>query len=499
MPCKYILQRGPNKGKACGRGKADYCKTHVSKPVVRLAALPLLVINNIVALVCNLDLDHKEVFGRLVALYGSCKDLVYAITPVWKKFYEKLGVSKKNETAMVDLTYLQRLHLLLDTGCQRCGTHRITKIYWPLPVRVCSTCIRLITVNEFALSKEYMVKNYNDDRFFTINYYNYGDYEEMRIYLIKHVETKIGCALLDAHLNNWKRNLAKELGISTQELTKHSASYKIHAEPSLATVSREYYSSIAIKQLPYANDGPVVRYGNFATKIATKGAYDSWLAGLATVLEDQRKHEYNKKLTLAYEARKNKMRRGLQSSVYFSKLDVEKVPGIVEFFRKGEDDTVESIGQRMRDGLRFIKGFVNENVVIIDTGNQNANGIANSIMRYPDKTPDVKQFVTAYTKSMAYESHLVDSLKIETWDDALELVKISKEKHTCEVCHVTMKHRKYLKHMYQVHESDVDIPAKDKLAWYTWLSKTDLPKLHGDGTMEHQVTRNSGTINLIEN
>jgi hypothetical protein len=300
MPCKYILQRGPNKGKACGRGKAEYCKTHASKPIVRLAALPLLVINNIVALVCNLDIDHKEVFNRLVALYGSCKDLAYAIAPVWKQFYEKLDVSKKNETAMVDLTYLQRLHLLLDTGCQRCGTPRITKIYWPLPVRVCSTCIRLITVNEFALSKEYMVKNYNDNRFFTISYYNYGDYETMSIYLIKHVEAKIGCALLDAHLNNWKRKLAEELEVSTQELTKYSLTYKKYIEPSLTTVRREYYSYIAIKQLPEASDGPIMRYRNYATKIATKGAYESWLAGLAAVLEDQRRHEYNKKLTLAY-------------------------------------------------------------------------------------------------------------------------------------------------------------------------------------------------------
>jgi hypothetical protein len=169
--------------------------------------------------------------------------------------------------------------------------------------------------------------------------------------------------------------------------------------------------------------------------------------------------------------------------------DVEKVPGIAEFFRKQEDDTVESIGQRMRDGLRFVKGFVENSLVVIDTGNQHANNIANSIMRYPDKTPDVKQFVTAYTKNMGYESYLVDLLKIETWDEALELVKKSKEKHTCEMCHVTIKHREYLKHMYQVHESDLDLSVKDKLAWYTWLSKQELPNLHGDGTLENTVMR----------
>lgn len=488
MPCKYVLQRGPNKGKPCGRGKDDYCKTHATKQMVMLSVLPTLVINNIVSLMCNLKLDNKELFGRLQAMYGSCKDLAYAVRPVWKTFYEKLDVSKERDIAMKDLTYLQRLHLLLDVGCQKCGTPRITKIYWPLPVRVCSDCIRSITVNEFALSRDFMVKSYNDNRFMMVGYYGYNGEGQMKVYLKKHVESKIGCALIDAHLNDWKRRMAEEFGISTRELATNSVSYVKQERPSIVTVSREYYSTIAMKQLPDARNGPVVQYRNNAGNIKTKESYDSWIKGLPVVLEAQRKHEHNKMLVAEYEAGRREIR-CLLGSTYFSKLDVKNIPGISGFFKRREDETVDSISQRMKDAVAIVKRFVENNLVVIDTGNQHANGIANSMLRYPDKTPDPKQFVTAYAKSIGYEVYLVDLIKTESWDEALVFVKNSKEKHSCEECNLNMKHKEYLKHMYLIHGSDTDLQTKDKIAWYSCLSKTDLPKLHGDGTLENTVMR----------
>lgn len=457
MPCKYTFTRGCKKGIVCGQGLNDYCSKHRSKTPLQLLQLPSLVISKIVESILNMKIGSKDKFAKLLALYSTCKDFRDAIRPLWKDLYERLYLHPHQQQAMVDLTYLQRLHLLLETGCQKCGTPRITKIYWPLPVRVCSDCVRELTVNEFALKSEYMVSNYTDERYYWVTYYaRFAGERQMKVYLRKHVEKKIGCKLEEAYLNDTKRAIAQSLGIPEGELVKLSISFKLVVQPLEKDVEKEYYTNLAKKKLQGVGniEGPLLTYKKEINRIINKSSYEQWYNKFDMVAQEYEQYQKAKYVRQAYEQGIQTMNHHLHQDPYFSCLTLEDVPGIAELFVRSTDESEAIVSEKMQSGLQIIKSFVQDNS-LNKTGYRIVDKEISKWIQYPSHHPTVFEFICHYMGKYEFTSTLGSYYmnNVQTWHQVNNFIIGNQQKHKCFQCKTNkMILSDYLQHMHSVHQ-----------------------------------------------
>ena len=90
-------------------------------------------------------------YGKLVCLSRTCRywrDTLSA-HKAWDALYGRLPAFHEDD--MVGLSRMQRLELLCCKGCQRCARTFNVKIYWPIPIRVCTVCFEAVTIPEDRL------------------------------------------------------------------------------------------------------------------------------------------------------------------------------------------------------------------------------------------------------------------------------------------------------------------------------------------------------------
>ena len=146
-PCGYVFRRGARKGATCTRGcgpGGKFCTIHVSR-VLDVQMFPTEIMRCIVANVH--DNTAKQTFARMCSLGGTCKEYREIVADQCKTLYEGLvgggGLDPVNDRVLAaeGMSYKRRLHLLLESGCMRCGAPRITKVHWPFPIRACKGCM----------------------------------------------------------------------------------------------------------------------------------------------------------------------------------------------------------------------------------------------------------------------------------------------------------------------------------------------------------------------
>jgi hypothetical protein len=280
----YVFKKGQNAGKQCGKSKHEFCKTHESH-VLQLLKLPELVINNMLNQIINFT--PKEAFKTLVNLSISCQEFDNIITPFYKILYEKLKIPKKQDIYMNDLSYKYRLYLILYTGCQKCQTPRITKIYWPFPLRVCIDCLKSITISCNTLQHVYHIKNFTYTKYLKYNRH-LPQSIDLRYYLIQDVKNTLKCELIEGHLNDHKRDLASKLNLSYSELFTKCKRFVYEEYPDIKTIEREYYRDLAIVTFDnYLKELKIDDYFSSAlaekrklVRIKTKNDYDTWYDSL---------------------------------------------------------------------------------------------------------------------------------------------------------------------------------------------------------------------------
>jgi hypothetical protein len=131
--CNYIFKSGKNKGKPCGKAN---CKQHdkitfplQDLPQIALITISKCIINNFKGgdnfeMFMSLSKRRCDAFDTLLALSRTCKNFKNIIEPYWEVVYEKfkkcilLYNSNTIETYMSELSYVEKLQLLLKRGCQ---------------------------------------------------------------------------------------------------------------------------------------------------------------------------------------------------------------------------------------------------------------------------------------------------------------------------------------------------------------------------------------------
>lgn len=118
------------------------------------------------------DLDAKftlEKFTEYYQLYKNlsytCKFLHSIMSEYWKDLlslytcYENVHHREARhalkQVELWNLSYIQALSLVVETGCQICGAKRIRKVYWPFKRRICQSCLYANTVSDYVLKTEY--------------------------------------------------------------------------------------------------------------------------------------------------------------------------------------------------------------------------------------------------------------------------------------------------------------------------------------------------------
>jgi hypothetical protein len=293
MLCNYVLKRGVAKGKMCNNMS---CQRHTNKIKINndITKLPSLVLEKVVQSILNQHISYRDMFAKLNAISQTSIEFHTIITPLWKTLYNRLDISEEEETSMTRLTYLQRLHLLLEFGCQRCHKPRITKIYWPFPIRVCLDCIKKLTITRYELKTLYNVMNFQDDRYFVVNIYVRPSSSIIEpVYLRHYVEEILKCSLDSLIMNEHKKMISDHIGVPPSEILKFSKTYKSKTKPSINIVEFEYFRGLAISKMPFKRyfDGPIVQYRIDLMSIVDKESFMKWFSRFDQVISSQKAYE----------------------------------------------------------------------------------------------------------------------------------------------------------------------------------------------------------------
>lgn len=478
MPCKFILTRGKNKDLPCGKSKNDYCSKHIShKPI----ELPMNIFTVIIHhLVFQDHLDYKSIFKNMLNIYPTCKDFKFIVDKQWELLYNLMMHPQDKYMSM--LSYKQRLHLLLESGCQRCGIPRIKKIHWPFPIRVCEECIKEVCISEYKLKKEYNIV-YKSDLFIEVNTWNQrtGN-NKFKVYWKYLVEKKIGHSLLDTFMNIYKHNIAKTLDIPYKELLVRSVKYKNISQPGIKDVETQYYQSVAndtfdafVKEKYDIELKPIENMKSEIKKITSKNLYNNWLNDYQDkYIEYCKQYEYDETQNKLFE----QLRKLFTNIQYFQNVNwksLEEAKLLLN--RTYSSDTIVYLKRDVDIcKIKFLE-FIHHNLPLKDEIIKNdleANQVFNNMMRYPNKTIND---ITGYVKKILEKKNLnlfKDMIlpKIVTWNDVLDLIVKISQKSRCEICEDKLyNYHEYMSHLKRYHHNYIDISINFKTIFYEWLKK----------------------------
>ncbi len=412
MPCVYVFKRGQKAGQQCGK---ENCKQH-AKHIFELQKLPQLVLTNIFKKYLNYP--EKYAFNHLLNLSKTCKEFNNIIEPIWELLYDKLIVTDYEEDCMLHLSYLERLHLLLDKGCQKCNRPNIKKIHWPYTIRLCHDCFKEETITPYLLKVRYNIYFITDDEFL----------------LKKDVEEMIECKLEEYHLNDYKRQLATDINLPIKDLSKYSKSYLKKEKPNPIIVIKEYYKNLAyyhfnehLKSLRLPNKyfAPFSQEMTIIFNIKNKSSYDEWYSNLHTYKERYDENMRIKIYNETYFRKLSHLRFLLSEHEYYNSLRIEEVPVINEIiikYRDGKVNFITDLETAMLEASDLLKKFIKDNYYKPLFKNSVANEVAISMLRYPSKNiTDYDKFIKEFAKKIKYE--IPDSLNIKKWKDVVKFVE----------------------------------------------------------------------------
>jgi hypothetical protein len=207
----------------------------------------------------------EEAYKIACILSETCKEFKRIADNNWDLLATNIDIQ--------DLSSRQKLSLLYNTFCQKCKASENTKMYLPIPIRVCCDCFKKITVTELELKKNYHIVDL-DTRFYL---------NKEKIYLIKDLENTIKCKLYEYHLNDYKREIASIMEIDPIEIARLVAEFRFLRKPKLKYIERMYYNALATEQFNDIFDNLEIRSRLFIFEvmcnindIISKETYDEW-------------------------------------------------------------------------------------------------------------------------------------------------------------------------------------------------------------------------------
>lgn len=251
--CSYIFRRGASRGSTCVRSCKPgvlFCKKHNSQ-VLQVSNFPTHVMEVIVNAIKGEG--DKATFSRLCKIGATCREYREIVNMRCKTLLDEQKLTDEQRGILAPLGPKRALHLLLESGCTKCGVPRITKVHWPFPLRLCVECIKQVTVPDFVLRDKYKLSSYNGvDRFLVCKGWNYyhGDSEYHR-YLISDVEKDIGCTLheleatIESRSLSHKMGIALYLGVPLVELCRAVHYMNVTQFPEKEVVALDYYRRLA--------------------------------------------------------------------------------------------------------------------------------------------------------------------------------------------------------------------------------------------------------------
>jgi len=415
MPCVYVFKRGQRAGQQCGKEK---CKEH-EKRIFELQKLPPLVLTNIFK---NYLKYHKVLaFNHLLILSQTCKEFNQVIQPIWELLYEKIHVTDYEENCMSQLSYLDRLHLLIDRGCQRCHNPFTKKIHWPYTIRLCHDCFKKVSITPYQLKVKYNII-FMTDKVFVLR---------------SEIERLIQCKLEEYHLNDYKRYLAQELDLPINALTKYSRSYLKKQRPNPMIVLTEYYKNLAyeqfnshLKSLRLFNKyfPPFSKEVNKIYNIKNKQDYEEWHSNLHTYKARYDENVKIRRYNDSFFKKKSQLELLLNENQYYRSIGIDQIPEIKEIITKYNDpkNDIKEMEEAMQKASDILKKFMLDNQYKPLFENKKGNKIVESILRYPDtklKHQDYRRFINEFSRVVHCRIVITDeNLKTLKWEELVELV-----------------------------------------------------------------------------
>jgi hypothetical protein len=440
------------KNKICGKKTCEnklYCKNHVKK-LFLFMDLPELAINNIIELLSK--------YPKSLLIFSSLNKYIYSLSEEHiYKLYGTINIKHIHERYMnnYNLNIIQRIKLSLEKKCCRCDKQR-SRIYYPLPIRLCDDCFKDITITTDELHNKYNIK-------WTLIPEHFYKSKQNKIYvLIKEVEKFYNLKLYEVHLNDYKKNIAEKLEVNVKELTDNSLFFVREYHPEISIVEAEYYTNISKKILNEyikLNDIPdnhiIVKQNK--KYIINKEIFNTWHDNVKNIKKDYDDYIIKEK----YEQIIKDLQDYCNKIPYFSNMNLYDIPDINNFITKLKNSIKKEneIFLIIKEIKKYIDKFINNNLISINNFEDKiANNIANSILKYPDKhlfSPkyDPKNFIINYANIVHNCSFFIIDGDFElTWDIIYNIIKIQYYDRICKFCNKQMITKDTrIKHEYNKH------------------------------------------------
>jgi len=435
MPCEYVFKRGASRGtqclrKSCMGGK--YCTIHMAR-VLEVQRFP----TEIMRCIADNVKDHgaKQTFARLCALAGTCKEFREIVNERCKTLYQELNLEPANDLLLeaAGMPYKRRLHLLLESGCMRCGAPRITKIHWPFPIRVCKACIYELTVPDYVLKNRYKLMNYEGERWIACTGWNRFIGEmSYRSFLVSDVERDVGMKLSrlettigarrEAHL----ASIAAHVGVSVKELGESCNLSHNGGFPDVEETIHAFFRSRATKALGERGyERPFFpREYNSAGLIKNRHDYQEFL----NMLNGEDDQPQIQERLAAQMTRQNywhalrdvekQIEIILHNNPYYSNTGARTA--LPQLYRRGDDDTIEALHQNLPDLMDALHAFMNANQLVLPFEHPIALRIARNLIKYPAREVRASLFLSQWYSNLKIK-HPIQK-EINTWDELVLLI-----------------------------------------------------------------------------
>jgi len=450
IPCKYIFRRGKKRDTSCGQKckNGEFCTTH-AKAVLQVQKFPGLVMETIVNAVT--DSCSLKIFHRLLNMRQTCTEFRDLVDERFTSLYHELFVATGNvhateERHLAGLSAKQKLHLLLESGCQRCKHPRVTKVHWPFPFRACTSCIDEIMIRDYVLARFKIPEELIPDRYLVRETWTrFQGMDYYKLYLIHDVEKALGQTLDEYKEQKEKRSkehkekLVVEIGQPWDTVYRLSHTFRYEDYPDAAVVEKVVYTELA-KQSFRSNRYWSNHFDDEKERrelVKDKISYEVWAAWLVENADLIKTKLIRQEYDTLKQYKTYDLVQKLRTLPYFKTTDLSVV--LPDFMtRTWENDTVERLAGDMKKYGCRIKKFVEMNgldpkgkAFMFD---ETSIRVANNLLRYPDTGPmpvsKISDFVHQYlTREQIIDVVPARILQIQTWTDAITFLKKTKTRH----------------------------------------------------------------------